>query len=171
LERDEHRHRPTLSQVPLYRQDLVVSQENTPKGATKISVVKVVGSNISHKLRLSSVRPSDEGTYECRVTDFSESRAQRHRVQAYLQVQPDLQQEHQSPVRNRDQKNKEEKKTSDENAGPEDRQKSHHKREEEQRTQQVAHQFHEEDHHQLHEGNKTRTGKKHQSESTDLKTE
>uniref|UniRef100_A0A672N2F9 V-set and transmembrane domain containing 2 like n=1 Tax=Sinocyclocheilus grahami TaxID=75366 RepID=A0A672N2F9_SINGR len=55
-------------------------------GATKISVVKVVGSNISHKLRLSSVRPSDEGTYECRVTDFSESRAQQHRVQAYLQV-------------------------------------------------------------------------------------
>ncbi|XP_042581257.1 V-set and transmembrane domain-containing protein 2-like protein isoform X2 [Cyprinus carpio] len=165
------RHSREWAEQPTWTTNPVVSQENTPKGATKISVVKVVGSNISHKLRLSSVRPSDEGTYECRVTDFSESRAQRHRVQAYLQVQPDLQQEHQSPVRNRDQKNKEEKKTSDENAGPEDRQKSHHKREEEQRTQQVAHQFHEEDHHQLHEGNKTRTGKKHQSESTDLKTE
>ncbi|XP_042581256.1 V-set and transmembrane domain-containing protein 2-like protein isoform X1 [Cyprinus carpio] len=165
------RHSREWAEQPTWTTNQVVSQENTPKGATKISVVKVVGSNISHKLRLSSVRPSDEGTYECRVTDFSESRAQRHRVQAYLQVQPDLQQEHQSPVRNRDQKNKEEKKTSDENAGPEDRQKSHHKREEEQRTQQVAHQFHEEDHHQLHEGNKTRTGKKHQSESTDLKTE
>uniref|UniRef100_A0A673M575 V-set and transmembrane domain-containing protein 2-like protein n=1 Tax=Sinocyclocheilus rhinocerous TaxID=307959 RepID=A0A673M575_9TELE len=102
----------------------VVSQENTPKGATKISVVKVVGSNISHKLRLSSVRPSDEGTYECQVIDFSESRAQRHRVQAYLQVQPD-------------------KNTSEQNA---------------------------EDHHQLHEGNKTRL-KKQQSESRDVKTE
>uniref|UniRef100_A0A8C2FM16 V-set and transmembrane domain-containing protein 2-like protein n=1 Tax=Cyprinus carpio TaxID=7962 RepID=A0A8C2FM16_CYPCA len=165
------RHSREWAEQPTWTTNQVVSQENTPKGATKISVVKVVGSNISHKLRLSSVRPSDEGTYECRVTDFSESRAQRHRVQAYLQVQPDLQQEHQSPVRNRDQKNKEEKKTSEQNAGPEDRQKSHHKREEEQRTQQVAHQFHEEDHHQLHEGNKTRTGKKHQSESTDLKTE
>uniref|UniRef100_A0A8C1L4G8 V-set and transmembrane domain containing 2 like n=1 Tax=Cyprinus carpio TaxID=7962 RepID=A0A8C1L4G8_CYPCA len=165
------RHSRERAEQPTWTTNPVVSQENTPKGATKISVVKVVGSNISHKLRLSSVRPSDEGTYECRVTDFSESRAQRHRVQAYLQVQPDLQQEHQSPVHNRDQKNKEEKKTSEQNAGPEDRQKSHHKREEEQRMQQVAHQFHEEDHHQLHEGNKTRTGKKHQSESTDLKTE
>uniref|UniRef100_A0A672N6Z2 V-set and transmembrane domain containing 2 like n=1 Tax=Sinocyclocheilus grahami TaxID=75366 RepID=A0A672N6Z2_SINGR len=84
----------TTNQESLYL--FVVSQENKPKGATKISVVKVVGSNISHKLRLSSVRPSDEGTYECRVTDFSESRAQQHRVQAYLQVQPDLQQEHQT---------------------------------------------------------------------------
>lgn len=109
----------------------------------------MVGSNISHKLRLSSVRPSDEGTYECRVIDFSERRVQHHRVQAYLQVQPDLQQEH-----NRDQKKEEEKKTSEQNAGPEDHQKSHHKREEEQRTKHVSHQFHEEDHHQLHEGNK-----------------
>ncbi len=126
----------------------------------------MVGSNISHKLRLSSVRPSDEGTYECRVINFSESRVQRHRVQAYLQVHPDLQ-EQQGPVHNRDQKKEEEEKTSEQNAGPED----HQMREEEQRTQHVAHQFHEEDHHQLHEGNKTRTGKKHQSESRDLKTE
>ncbi|NP_956790.2 V-set and transmembrane domain-containing protein 2-like protein isoform X1 [Danio rerio] len=65
----------------------VVSQENASKGATKISVVKVVGSNISHKLRLSNVKPSDEGTYECRVIDFSENRVQRHQVQAYLQIQ------------------------------------------------------------------------------------
>uniref|UniRef100_A0A8C1R591 V-set and transmembrane domain containing 2 like n=1 Tax=Cyprinus carpio TaxID=7962 RepID=A0A8C1R591_CYPCA len=133
----------------------VVSQENTPKGATKISVVKVVGSNISHKLRLSSVRPSDEGTYECQVIDFSEGRAQRHRVQAYLQIQPDTE---------------EEKNTSEQNTGPEDHQMSHHKREE-QRMWQVAHQFHEEDLHQLQEGNKTRAGKKQQSESRDLKTE
>ncbi|XP_042615103.1 V-set and transmembrane domain-containing protein 2-like protein [Cyprinus carpio] len=52
-------------------------------------VVKVVGSNISHKLRLSSVRPSDEGTYECQVIDFSEGRAQRHRVQADTARRPE----------------------------------------------------------------------------------
>ncbi|XP_052414285.1 V-set and transmembrane domain-containing protein 2-like protein [Carassius gibelio] len=124
------RHSREGAEQPAWSTNQVVSQENTPKGATKISVVKVVGSNISHKLRLSSVRPSDEGTYECRVTDFSESRVQRHRVQAYLQVQPDL--------HNRDQKNEEEKKTSELNAAPEDHQKSHHKREEEQRPQRSA---------------------------------
>lgn len=50
-------------------------------------VVKVVGSNISHKLRLSRVKLSDEGTYECRVIDFSDDAgARHHRVRAYLQV-------------------------------------------------------------------------------------
>ncbi|KAM9859173.1 V-set and transmembrane domain-containing protein 2-like protein [Aulostomus maculatus] len=67
----------------------VVPLEETFKDATKISVVKVAGSNISHKLRLSSVKPSDEGTYECRVIDFSGSVAQHHRVRAYLQVKPE----------------------------------------------------------------------------------
>ncbi|XP_051271680.1 V-set and transmembrane domain-containing protein 2-like protein [Dicentrarchus labrax] len=65
----------------------VVPLEETSKDATKISVVKVAGSNISHKLRLSSVKPSDEGTYECRVIDFSGTVAQHHRVRAYLQVE------------------------------------------------------------------------------------
>lgn len=50
-------------------------------------MVKVAGSNISHKLRLSSIKRSDEGTYECRVIDFSGSVAQHHRVRAYLQVE------------------------------------------------------------------------------------
>uniref|UniRef100_A0A9J8AX52 V-set and transmembrane domain containing 2 like n=1 Tax=Cyprinus carpio carpio TaxID=630221 RepID=A0A9J8AX52_CYPCA len=50
-------------------------------------VVKVAGSNISHKLRLSSVKPTDEGTYECRVIDFSDSKLRHHRVRAYLQVE------------------------------------------------------------------------------------
>lgn len=56
----------------------------------------MAGSNISHKLRLSSVKPSDEGTYECRVIDFSDSKARHHRVRAYLQVEPeqDAQSEH-----------------------------------------------------------------------------
>lgn len=49
-------------------------------------VVKVAGGNISHKLRLSSVKPSDEGTYECRVIDFSGAVAQQHRVRAHLRV-------------------------------------------------------------------------------------
>ena len=52
--------------------------------------MKVVGSNISHKLRLSRVKPSDEGTYECRVIDFSDGEGPRHhRVRAYLQVAPE----------------------------------------------------------------------------------
>ncbi|XP_066527046.1 V-set and transmembrane domain-containing protein 2-like protein [Hoplias malabaricus] len=54
---------------------------------TTNQVVKVAGSNISHKLRLSSVKPSDEGTYECRVIDFSDSKLRHHRVRAYLQVE------------------------------------------------------------------------------------
>ncbi|XP_076015431.1 V-set and transmembrane domain-containing protein 2-like protein [Genypterus blacodes] len=68
----------------------VAPEEDMPKDATKISVVKVVGSNISHKLRLSRVKPSDEGTYECRVIDFSDGAgARHHRVRAYLQVAAD----------------------------------------------------------------------------------
>uniref|UniRef100_W5LYP9 V-set and transmembrane domain-containing protein 2-like protein n=1 Tax=Lepisosteus oculatus TaxID=7918 RepID=W5LYP9_LEPOC len=67
----------------------VTPQEEISKDATKISVVKVAGSNISHKLRLSSVKPSDEGTYECRVIDFSDSKARHHKVRAYLQVEPE----------------------------------------------------------------------------------
>ena len=49
----------------------------------------MAGSNISHKLRLSSVKRSDEGTYECRVIDFSGTVAQQHRVRAYLHVEPE----------------------------------------------------------------------------------
>ncbi|XP_074867860.1 V-set and transmembrane domain-containing protein 2-like protein [Carettochelys insculpta] len=63
--------------------------EEARKDATKISVVKVVGSNISHKLRLSRVKPADEGTYECRVIDFSDSTARHHKVKAYLRVEPE----------------------------------------------------------------------------------
>ncbi|XP_063003566.1 V-set and transmembrane domain-containing protein 2-like protein [Elgaria multicarinata webbii] len=62
-------------------------QEEPGKDATKISVVKVVGSNISHKLRLSRVKPTDEGTYECRVIDFSDSKARHHKVKAFLRVE------------------------------------------------------------------------------------
>ncbi|XP_026093120.1 V-set and transmembrane domain-containing protein 2-like protein [Carassius auratus] len=65
----------------------VMPQNEKSKDATKISVVKVAGSNISHKLRLSSVKPADEGTYECRVIDFSDSKLRHHHVRAYLQVE------------------------------------------------------------------------------------
>ncbi|XP_025897931.1 V-set and transmembrane domain-containing protein 2-like protein isoform X1 [Nothoprocta perdicaria] len=61
--------------------------EEATKDATKISVVKVVGSNISHKLRLSRVKPTDEGTYECRVIDSSAGPARQHKVKAYLRVE------------------------------------------------------------------------------------
>lgn len=54
-----------------------------------LQVVKVVGSNISHKLRLSRVKPTDEGTYECRVIDFSDGKARHHKVKAYLRVEPE----------------------------------------------------------------------------------
>ncbi|KAM9296291.1 V-set and transmembrane domain-containing protein 2-like protein [Gastrophryne carolinensis] len=62
-------------------------QGTIEKGATKISVVKVFGSNISHKLRLSSVKISDEGTYECRVLDYSDGKGRQHRVKAFLHVE------------------------------------------------------------------------------------
>ncbi|NXV28747.1 VTM2L protein, partial [Rissa tridactyla] len=52
-----------------------------------LQVVKVVGSNISHKLRLSRVKPADEGTYECRVIDSSDGKARHHKVKAYLRVE------------------------------------------------------------------------------------
>uniref|UniRef100_A0A8C0Z9B3 V-set and transmembrane domain-containing protein 2-like protein n=1 Tax=Cyanistes caeruleus TaxID=156563 RepID=A0A8C0Z9B3_CYACU len=61
--------------------------EEPGKEATKISVVKVVGSNISHKLRLSRVKLEDEGTYECRVIDSSDGKARHHKVKAYLRVE------------------------------------------------------------------------------------
>lgn len=48
----------------------------------------MAGSNISHRLRLSNVKPSDEGMYECRVIDFSNNHIEHHRVRAYLQVEP-----------------------------------------------------------------------------------
>lgn len=49
----------------------------------------MAGSNISHKLRLSSVKPADEGTYECHVIDHSGPVVQQYRVQAYLKVEPE----------------------------------------------------------------------------------
>ncbi|XP_072540695.1 V-set and transmembrane domain-containing protein 2-like protein [Salminus brasiliensis] len=82
------RHHRDWAEKPAWTTNQVAPVEEMTRGATKISVVKVAGSNISHRLRLSSVKPADEGTYECRVIDFSDNHAQHHRVRAYLQVQP-----------------------------------------------------------------------------------
>ncbi|NXA43045.1 VTM2L protein, partial [Eudromia elegans] len=57
-----------------------------PAHSPPAQVVKVVGSNISHKLRLSRVKPTDEGTYECRVIDSSAGPPRQHKVKAYLRV-------------------------------------------------------------------------------------
>ncbi|XP_078275094.1 V-set and transmembrane domain-containing protein 2-like protein isoform X2 [Rhinoraja longicauda] len=68
----------------------VPAHEESTKEATKISAVKVVGSNISHKLRLSNIKVTDEGTYECRVTDYSEGKPRHHKAKAYLRVKPEM---------------------------------------------------------------------------------
>ncbi|KAM4032936.1 V-set and transmembrane domain-containing protein 2-like protein isoform 1-T1 [Anomaloglossus baeobatrachus] len=79
------------------------SLPGTPeKGATKISVVKVFGSNISHKLRLSHVKISDEGTYECRVLDYSDGKGRQHRVKAFLRVETELGRRGSNPHRQQD---------------------------------------------------------------------
>ncbi|XP_017553267.1 V-set and transmembrane domain-containing protein 2-like protein [Pygocentrus nattereri] len=82
------RHHREWAEKPAWTTNQAVPVEEMTRDATKISVVKVAGSNISHRLRLSSVKPADEGIYECRVIDFSDNHAQHHRVRAYLQVQP-----------------------------------------------------------------------------------
>lgn len=139
-----------------------------------VQVVKVVGSNISHKLRLSSVKPSDEGSYECRVIDFSESQVQQHSVQAYVQVRPDdlLQQEHmdQKQYRSNHQlEDGEDENMSEDIRGDGDHQRIHHEIKAAQMRQEVD-RFPNMDHHDHHKLNKTRTGNKHQSESRELKT-
>ncbi|XP_029110942.1 V-set and transmembrane domain-containing protein 2A [Scleropages formosus] len=53
---------------------------------TKISTVRVQGTDISHKLQISKVEKSDEGLYECRVTDANYGELREYKVQAYLQV-------------------------------------------------------------------------------------
>ncbi|KAL6488427.1 hypothetical protein MHYP_G00021680 [Metynnis hypsauchen] len=53
---------------------------------TKISTVKVQGNDISHKLQISRVSKSDEGLYECRVTDANYGELKEYKAQAYLKV-------------------------------------------------------------------------------------
>ncbi|NXA56214.1 VTM2L protein, partial [Nothocercus julius] len=65
------------------KQTWASSQVRPGSALRSAQVVKVVGSNISHKLRLSRVKPTDEGTYECRVIDSSAGPARQHKVKAY----------------------------------------------------------------------------------------
>lgn len=48
--------------------------------------VKVQGNDISHKLQIARVSKSDEGLYECRVTDANYGELKEYKVQAYLKV-------------------------------------------------------------------------------------
>ncbi|XP_061428114.1 V-set and transmembrane domain-containing protein 2B-like [Lethenteron reissneri] len=65
------------------RRQMVMKEEGT-----KISVVRVLGSDISNRLRLTSVRRGDEGAYECRVTDYRPRPPQEHTARAWLRVTP-----------------------------------------------------------------------------------
>ncbi|KAA0713279.1 V-set and transmembrane domain-containing protein 2-like protein [Triplophysa tibetana] len=144
----------------------------------------LVGSNISHKLRLSSIKPSDEGTYKCRVIDFSESQAQQHSVQAYVQVQPAdlLQQEHtqlqnkgrdlhmdqKQYWRNHQLKDGEHKNKSNKvKSGDEDHRMIHNEIAAQMR-QEMDHQFRKVDLQHHHKVNKTRAGNEPQPESREL---
>ncbi|XP_078056859.1 V-set and transmembrane domain-containing protein 2A [Mustelus asterias] len=53
---------------------------------TKISTVKVMGSDISHKLQILKVRKDDEGLYECRVTDANNGELHEYKAQGHLYV-------------------------------------------------------------------------------------
>uniref|UniRef100_A0A8C8R662 V-set and transmembrane domain-containing protein 2B n=1 Tax=Pelusios castaneus TaxID=367368 RepID=A0A8C8R662_9SAUR len=53
---------------------------------SRSKTVRVQGNDISHRLRLSSVRRQDEGVYECRVSDYSDDETQEHKAQALLRV-------------------------------------------------------------------------------------
>ncbi|KAG7488583.1 V-set and transmembrane domain-containing protein 2A [Megalops cyprinoides] len=64
----------------------IVPEIDPDDEGTKISTVKVQGNDISHKLQISKVEKSDEGLYECRVTDANYGELREYKVQAYLQV-------------------------------------------------------------------------------------
>ena len=51
-----------------------------------LQTVKVQGNDISHKLQISRVGKSDEGLYECRVTNANYGELLEYKVQAYLKV-------------------------------------------------------------------------------------
>uniref|UniRef100_A0A8C8R6E4 V-set and transmembrane domain-containing protein 2B n=1 Tax=Pelusios castaneus TaxID=367368 RepID=A0A8C8R6E4_9SAUR len=61
------------------------SRSKWPTGCV-LQTVRVQGNDISHRLRLSSVRRQDEGVYECRVSDYSDDETQEHKAQALLRV-------------------------------------------------------------------------------------
>ncbi|KAK6293253.1 hypothetical protein J4Q44_G00367540 [Coregonus suidteri] len=64
----------------------VIPEPDPDDEGTKISTVKVQGNDISHKLQISRVGKSDEGLYECRVTNANYGELLEYKVQAYLKV-------------------------------------------------------------------------------------
>ncbi|XP_064189306.1 V-set and transmembrane domain-containing protein 2A-like [Anguilla rostrata] len=67
-------------------QEEIMQDSDPDDEGTKISTVKVQGNDISHKLQISKVAKSDEGLYECRVTDANYGELREYKVQAFLQV-------------------------------------------------------------------------------------
>ncbi|TRY89165.1 hypothetical protein DNTS_018078 [Danionella cerebrum] len=53
---------------------------------TKISTVKVQGNDISHQLQIARVSRSDQGLYECRVTDANYGELKEYKAQGFLKV-------------------------------------------------------------------------------------
>ena len=58
----------------------------TPPSPSLSQTVKVQGNDISHKLQISRVGKSDEGLYECRVTNANYGELLEYKAQAYLKV-------------------------------------------------------------------------------------
>ncbi|XP_067906137.1 V-set and transmembrane domain-containing protein 2A isoform X2 [Heterodontus francisci] len=78
----EQEYSPESSKIQLdtFPQSEMINDE------TKISTVKVMGSDISHKLQISKVRKDDEGLYECRVTDANNGELHEYKAQGHLYV-------------------------------------------------------------------------------------
>ncbi|XP_072416656.1 V-set and transmembrane domain-containing protein 2A isoform X1 [Chiloscyllium punctatum] len=78
----EQEYSPETSKIQLD----TLPQSEMINDETKISTVKVMGSDISHKLQISKVRKDDEGLYECRVTDANNGELHEYKAQGHLYV-------------------------------------------------------------------------------------
>ncbi|KAG7455451.1 hypothetical protein MATL_G00256850 [Megalops atlanticus] len=63
-----------------------ISESDPDDEGTKISTVRVQGNDISHRLHISKVNRSDEGLYECRVTDANHGGLLDYKAGAHLWV-------------------------------------------------------------------------------------
>ncbi|XP_072365993.1 V-set and transmembrane domain-containing protein 2A isoform X2 [Scyliorhinus torazame] len=78
----EQEYSPETSKIQLD----TLPQSEMINDETKISTVKVMGSDISHRLQISKVRKEDEGLYECRVTDANNGELHEFKAQGHLYV-------------------------------------------------------------------------------------
>ncbi|XP_061778453.1 V-set and transmembrane domain-containing protein 2A [Nerophis ophidion] len=76
---------PTETPEEVDAEEMEITAEPDDEG-TKISTVKVQGNDISHKLQISRVGKSDEGLYECRVTQANYGQIVDYKAQAWLRV-------------------------------------------------------------------------------------